>query len=104
LLWHGGRIRGGVVQSVQWLGYWPYDRCSMPDRKGIFLFAIASKPALRTIQPPIQQVPGVKRQRREADHAHSSSAEVRNTWSYVSTPHTSSWRDTVTETGVALSV
>jgi hypothetical protein len=29
---------------------------------------------------------GVKRPGREADHSHSSSAEVKNAWSYTSTP------------------
>jgi hypothetical protein len=42
-------------------------------------------------QPPIQWVPGalslgVKRPRREADHSPPSSAEVKNAWSYTSTP------------------
>jgi hypothetical protein len=30
--------------------------------------------------------PGVKRPGREADHSHPSSSEVRNAWSYTSTP------------------
>jgi hypothetical protein len=42
-------------------------------------------------QPPIQSVPealslGVKRPGREADHSPSSSAEVKNAWSYTCTP------------------
>jgi hypothetical protein len=42
-------------------------------------------------QPPIQWVPGVlslrvKRPGREADHSPPSSAEVKNAWSYTSTP------------------
>jgi hypothetical protein len=42
-------------------------------------------------QPPIQCVPGalslvVKRPEREADHSPPSSAEVKNAWSYISTP------------------
>jgi hypothetical protein len=42
-------------------------------------------------QPPIQWVPGalclqVKRPGREADHSPPSSAEVKNAWSYSSTP------------------
>jgi len=56
-----------------------------------FLFATASRPALWPTQPPIQQVPRalaltVKRPRREADHSLPSSAEVKNVWSYTSTP------------------
>jgi len=34
----------------------------------------------------------VKWPRREADHSPLSSAEVKYRWSYISTPHTSSWR------------
>jgi hypothetical protein len=57
---------------------------------GIFLFAV-SRTALEPIQPPIQCVPGtlslgIKRPGREADHSPLSSAEVKNAWSYTSTP------------------
>jgi hypothetical protein len=57
----------------------------------IFLFSTASRPALGPTQPPIQWAqrvisPGVKRQRREADHSPLTSAEVKNTWNYTSTP------------------
>jgi hypothetical protein len=58
---------------------------------GIFLFTTVSRPALGPIRPPIQWVPrapslGVKRPGREADHSPTSSAEVKNSWSYTSTP------------------
>jgi hypothetical protein len=58
---------------------------------GIFLFTTASRTALRPTQPPIQWVPGapspgVKRPGREADRSPPSSAEVKNAWSYTSTP------------------
>jgi hypothetical protein len=36
--------------------------------------------------------PGVQRPGREADHSPPTSAEVKKTWVYTSTPHTSSWR------------
>jgi hypothetical protein len=57
---------------------------------GIFLFATASRTALRPTQPPIQWVPGalsleVKRPRREADHFHLVPM-WKNTWSYTFTP------------------
>jgi hypothetical protein len=60
-------------------------------RLGIFLFTTASRTALGPTQPPIQWVPGVpslevKRPGREADHSPTSSAEVKNAWSYTSTP------------------
>jgi hypothetical protein len=62
----------------------------------IFLFSTASRPALGPTQPPIQCVPEavspvIKRLGREADHSPPSSAEVKNAWSYISTPNTSSW-------------
>jgi hypothetical protein len=58
---------------------------------GIFLFTTASRTALRPTQPPIQWVTdalslGVKRPGREADHSPPSIAEVKNAWSYTSTP------------------
>jgi hypothetical protein len=57
---------------------------------GIFLFTTMSKMALEPTQPPIKWVPGalsleVKRPGREADHSPSSSAEIKNVWSYTST-------------------
>jgi hypothetical protein len=47
--------------------------------------------ALGPIQPPIQWAPGalslgVKQLEYEADHSPPSSAEVKNEWSYTSTP------------------
>jgi hypothetical protein len=58
---------------------------------GIFLFTTASGTALGLTQPPIQWVRGalslgVKQSGREADHSPSPSAEVKNAWSYNSTP------------------
>jgi hypothetical protein len=58
---------------------------------GLFLFSIASRPALVSTQPPIQWVPGPLSPRinwlgREADHSPPCSAEVKNAWSYTSTP------------------
>jgi hypothetical protein len=57
----------------------------------IFLFTTASRTALGPTQPPIQCVTGalslgVKRPGRESDHSPPSSDEVKNAWSYTSTP------------------
>jgi hypothetical protein len=76
------------------LGYGLDDRVLGFDSRlglGIFLFTTASRTALGPTHPPIQWVPavlslGVKRPGREADHSTPSSAEVKNAWSYTSTP------------------
>jgi len=57
---------------------------------GFFLYATASRPTLGPIHLPIQWVsgvltPGVKRAACEAYHSPTSSAEVKNEWSYIST-------------------
>jgi hypothetical protein len=62
-----------------------------PAGAGTFFFATVSRPAVRPTQPPIQSVPGalslrVKAPDCEADHSAPSSAEVKNTWNYTSTP------------------
>jgi hypothetical protein len=51
----------------------------------------STKPISEPIQPPIQWVPafllgGYNRSRREAIHSPPSSAEVKNEWSYTSSP------------------
>jgi hypothetical protein len=56
-----------------------------------FHFFMSSLPALGPTQPPIQSVtgtpsPGVKRPGREADHSPPTSAEVKKTLVYTSTP------------------
>jgi len=58
---------------------------------GIFFFAPASRPVLMHIQPLIEWIPralapGENRPAHEDDHSPPSSAEVKNTWSYISTP------------------
>jgi len=79
-----------VVQSVQRLSYGLDDRCSTPGRGDDEIFSlrhsIQSPPGL-----PIQRAKwalksGLKRLGREADYSAPSSAEVKNAWSYISTP------------------
>jgi hypothetical protein len=58
---------------------------------GIFLFITVSRTALGPTQLPIQWVPGalslgVKRLGLETNHSSPCSAEVKNAWSYTSTP------------------
>jgi hypothetical protein len=68
-------------------------RRNVPVRKlkCIFLFTTGSRTALGPTQPPIQWVRGalslgIKRPGCEADHSPPSSAEIKNAWSYTSTP------------------
>jgi hypothetical protein len=69
------------------------DDRSFESRQGlrISLFTTVSRPALGPTQPLIQWVPGfvplgVEWPGREADHSPPSSPEVKNAWSYTSTP------------------
>jgi hypothetical protein len=69
---------------------------SFPGRGKIFLFYIASRPALGPTQPPIQWIlgavsPWVKRPGREADHSPPPSATVKNGRALPPLPHTSFW-------------
>jgi hypothetical protein len=50
-----------------------------------------SRPTLGPTQSLIQRILGVKHPKRKADHSLPSIAGIKNTWSYTSTPHTSSW-------------
>jgi hypothetical protein len=76
------------------LGYGQDNRgLRFDSRRGleIFLFTTASRTALGHTQPSIQGKPGalslgVKRPGREVDHSPPSGAEVKNAWSYTSTP------------------
>jgi hypothetical protein len=84
--------------TVAWCGYgygygWTIGVLGFDSRRGlgIFLFTTASRTALGPTQPPIQWVTGalslgIKRPGREADHSHPPSVEVKNAWSYTSTP------------------
>jgi hypothetical protein len=62
-----------------------------PFLLGIFLFTTEFRTAPGPTQPPIQWVSGalsleLKRPGREANHSPPSSTEVKNEWSYTSTP------------------
>jgi hypothetical protein len=81
-----------AVQRL-WATGWTIGVLGFDSRRGlgVLLFTTASRTALGPTQPPIQWVPGVlslgvKRQGSEADHSHPSNAEVKNEWSYTSTP------------------
>jgi hypothetical protein len=87
-------VRAVIAQSVYcWATGWTIGVLGFDSRRGlgIFLLTTVSRMALGPNQPPIQGVPGalslgVKRPVREADHSPPSSAEVKNAWSYTSTP------------------
>jgi hypothetical protein len=69
----------------------PRGRSSSPGRVKNFLFSTSSRPALGSIKPPIQCVPGalsleIKRLGRDADRSPPASAEVKKMWIYTSTP------------------
>jgi hypothetical protein len=64
---------------------------SSPGMVKNFLFSTSFTPALGLTEPPIQRVPedlssGVKRPGRKAHHSPPTSAEVKKTWIYRSTP------------------
>jgi hypothetical protein len=50
------------------------------------LFSKSSRPSPESTQPPIQWVPGVRLQEREANHSPLANSEVKKTWVYISTP------------------
>jgi hypothetical protein len=65
--------------------------------KEISIFSSVSRPALGSIQPPIQWIRtavslGVKGPRLEADHSPPTSTEVKNGGAIPPLSYTSSWR------------
>jgi len=69
------------------------DERRFESRQGvqIYLFTTVSRRALVPTEPRIQSVPGAfsmgaKRPGRETDHSPTSVAEIKNAWSYTSTP------------------
>jgi hypothetical protein len=83
ILWHAVGIVTGDELDDRGVGV----RVPVGSR----IFSKSSRLALRSTQPPVQWVPGalspgVKRPGREADHSPPTSAEVKKTWIYTSTP------------------
>jgi hypothetical protein len=77
----------GIVTGY-WLDNWGVG-VRVPVRSRIF--SMSSSPVLGPTQPPIQWVrgvvfPRVKRPGRETGHSPRTSAEVKKTWIYTSTP------------------
>jgi hypothetical protein len=64
----------------------PRGRSSSPGGGKNFLFSTYPRPVVGPTQARIQWVSGVKRQGRAADHSSPTSAEVKKTWIYTSTP------------------
>jgi hypothetical protein len=82
---------GGSLDSDLLRAERPRGRSSSPGRLKNFLFSTSSRPALRPTQPPIQCVPEalslrVKWPGPEAEHLPPTSAVVKKTWIYASTP------------------
>jgi hypothetical protein len=85
---------GKGAEKAQWYSARLRAECSEFESRqelGMLLFIPASSSVLGPTKPPIQWVSGaltlgIKRSGREADHSPPSSAEVKNAWSYTSTP------------------
>jgi hypothetical protein len=89
---HDAPTRGTTLSSLLILSYYGF---AFSNKKSVgisvCIFLLSSRPALEPTQPPIQRVPvalspGIKRSGREADHAPPTSAEVKKTWIYKTTP------------------
>jgi hypothetical protein len=65
-----------------------------PDRVKNFRFSILSRPVLRSTQPPIQCVLGVKRPGCDTDHSLQLEPRSRKRGSIHPLPHTCPWRST----------
>jgi len=63
-------------------------RSGFDSRQGLVrtFFLAASKQILRSIYPPHQWIPRIKRPGPKGDHSPPSGANVTNGWSYRSTP------------------
>jgi hypothetical protein len=65
-----------IVTTVK--GGRPEESSRFPAGATDFLYITLSRPGLRSTQPPIQWVPGVKRQKCETDSLPASSVEIMN--------------------------
>jgi hypothetical protein len=86
-IYHLLRSRDSVVGIAT--GYGLDDRgvgVRVPVGVKNFPFSTSSRSALGHTHPPIQWVPGAKRQERESDHTLPTSAKVKKMWLYTSTP------------------
>jgi hypothetical protein len=86
--------RYGLVDVAT--GYRLDGRGSIPSKGKIFLFSIASRPALGPTHPPLPFVPvaislELKRPWRESDYSPLSSAEVKNGGAAPLLSHMFSW-------------
>jgi hypothetical protein len=86
-------IERPALIMLGWATDWSIGVLGFDSRRGlgIFLFTTVSRTALGPTQPPVQCVPGavslgIKRPGREVDHSPPSIVEVKNAWSYTSTP------------------
>jgi hypothetical protein len=85
------RSRGGIVGIAT--GYGLGDRgVGVRVPVGSTISSQSSRPALGSTQPPIQWVPGVKQEGREAGHSPRASAQVKKKYGSIHPlPHTLSW-------------
>jgi hypothetical protein len=98
----GREVNYSPPSSSEFKNAWNYTSALPIRRHGVVLskaqrqlyllpFTTVSRQDLGSTQPPLQWVSGalsleVKRPGREADHSPPSSADVKNAWSYTSTP------------------
>jgi hypothetical protein len=91
--WTPGSVLAFCPEDVviSWWAYATSTMSSSPGRGKFFLYSKTTRLVLGPSQPPIQWVPGalspgVERPVLEVDHSTPTSAEVKNTWFYTSSP------------------
>jgi hypothetical protein len=88
LLYHTLHIKGSLGSAVSimtelWAGWLGFD---FWQGQGFFLLTTAFRQALEPTHPPIKWLLRVKWPGCETNYSSPSSAEVKNMWSYTSTP------------------